>query len=212
MPGLPVPPPSPGYWLFSSRLSGRVNRARCIVQQQHFFQIRWSLGLLCRMRCPRVCKTARKYQKGSGELSHSSAISQGFLALALLTCNMKEFLPDLLRGSSGLFIVLSPWYGFKRCGSCRSSALSLILSGHSCRRGYPVLYSAARLGWNKPGDFPPGLNRLVLKQNGRRAFPSSAGRRLCQEGAPRAHVSGRDVADHLVIAPQHCKEPENSPV
>ena len=44
-----------------------------------FFPDRLEPGFtLCRTRCPRVCKTAGKYQKGSGELTHLPSL-QAFL-------------------------------------------------------------------------------------------------------------------------------------
>lgn len=48
-----------------------------------------------------------------------------------------------------------------------------------------------QVGLEKAPGFPPGLNRLVLKQNGRRASPSSAGRASLPGGGTTSSCFGQ---------------------
>lgn len=154
--------------LFAFRFSGPANRAICVVQGQHFFQIHWSLGLIS-VPCD---VQMSKRQLGSTRKVMGSSVIWSSLALTSLTWKVGEnsiFLIELLWTCNVLCAVFSPWYGFNRCGSFSPSVSALPpLWFHFSR--FQFLPSWA--GLEQTLWFLPALNFLVPKTKWLPCFPS----------------------------------------
>lgn len=173
-PGTPSLSREPAVFIQALR-AGEHGQMRSSVAA--FFPDTLEPGFTVSHEMPTCLQGSWEVSEGSGELSHSSAISQGFLALALLTWNMKEYLPPrfavrkfwAFHSAQSLVRIQQVWF-MSFLSSVTGFVRSLLQTWVSC----PL--HCGQVGLEQARGFPPGLNRLVLKQNGRRAFPSSAGR------------------------------------